>query len=106
MLNTKQLGEKINMFCNLLFHIDDYIENIIERKDQLHVSKNIRVVLKEVISSKKILNYFINKLELISEIKEKKSEEILKKEIEYIKKINSLNFNKKYLNNINLFYNF
>ena len=105
MLNTKQLGEKINMFCNLLFHIDDYIENIIERKDQLHVSKNIRVVLKEVISSKKILNYFINKLELISEIKEKKSEEILKKEIEYIKKINPLSFNQKYLNNINLFYN-
>ena len=27
MLTTKQIAEKINMFYNLLFHLDDYIKN-------------------------------------------------------------------------------
>ena len=57
MLTTKQIAEKIDMFNNLLFHLDDYIKNKKERKGQLHLSKNIRLVLREIISSKENANY-------------------------------------------------
>ena len=106
MSNTsKQLAEKIHMFYNLLYHIDDYIKNKKERKGQLRVSKNIRLVLREIISSKINLNYFINKEELDSYKMEKKSDEIIKQERQYIKTINPLSFNQKNLDCINLFYN-
>ena len=49
---NKQLAEKVQMFFNLLCQIDDYIRNKKERKDQLRLSKNFRLVLREVISSK------------------------------------------------------
>ena len=103
--SSKQLAEKIHMFYNLLYHIDDYIKNKKERKGQLRVSKNIRLVLREIISSKINLNYFINKEELDSYKIEKKSEEVIKKERQYIKTINPLSFNQKNLDCINLFYN-
>ena len=103
--SSKQLAEKIHMFYNLLYHIDDYIKNKKERKGQLRVSKNIRLVLREIISSKINLNYFINKEELDSYKIVKKSEEIIKKERQYIKTINPLSFNQKNLDCINLFYN-
>ena len=103
--SSKQLAEKIHMFYNLLYHIDDYIKNKKERKGQLRVSKNIRLILREIISSKINLNYFINKEELDSYKIEKKSEEIIKKERQYIKTINPLSFNQKNLDCINLFYN-
>ena len=93
------------MFYNLLYHIDDYIKNKKERKGQLRVSKNIRLILREIISSKINLNYFINKEELDSYKIDKKSEEIIKKERQYIKTINPLSFNQKNLDCINLFYN-
>ena len=102
---SKQLAEKIHMFYNLLYHIDDYIKNKKERKGQLRVSKNIRLILREIISSKINLNYFINKEELNSYKIEKKSEEVIKEERQYIKKINPLSFNQKNLDCINLFYN-
>jgi len=102
---SKQLAEKIHMFYNLLYHIDDYIKNKKERKGQLRVSKNIRLVLREIISSKINLNYFINKEELDSYKIEKKSEDIIQKEKQYIKTINPLSFNQKNLDCINLFYN-
>lgn len=104
MLTTKQIAEKINMFNNLLFHLDDYIKNKKERKGQLHLSKNIRLVLREIISSKANVNYFINKEEI--DLQNNKNKLYTKKPTqEYIKKINPLSFNQKNLNTINLFYN-
>ena len=108
MITTKEIAEKIHMFYNLLYHLDDYIKNKKERKGQLHLSKNIRLVLREVISSKNNLKYFINKEEIDSHFfdlmlskKSKKQEEIFKN----IKIITPLSFNQKNLNTINLFYN-
>ena len=104
MLTTKQIAEKINIFYNLLFHMDDYIKNKKERKGQLHLSKNIRLVLREIISSKINVNYFINKEEI--DLHNNKNQLYPKKSTqEYIKKINPLSFNQKNLNTINLFYN-
>jgi hypothetical protein len=51
MITSKELAETILMFYNLLYHLDDYIKNKKERKQQLKTSKNIRLVLREVISS-------------------------------------------------------
>ena len=105
MSNTKQLADKINMFCNLVFHIDDYINNVYQKKDQSYVSKSIRLVLREVISSKINLKFFINKEEVEPSKNEKILEEKIQKENKYIKKINPLSFNQKNLGTINLFYN-
>ena len=105
MSNTKQLADKINMFCNLVYHIDDYIHNVYQKKDQSYVSKNIRLVLREVISSKINLKFFINKEEVEPSKNEKILEEKIQKENKYIKKINPLSFNQKNLGTINLFYN-
>ena len=105
MSNSKQLADKINMFCNLVFHIDDYINNVYQKKDQSYVSKSIRLVLREVISSKINLKFFINKEEVEPSKNEKILEEKIQKENKYIKKINPLSFNQKNLGTINLFYN-
>ena len=104
--NSKQslLTERVKIFHNLLCHIDDYINNKKERKGQLRLPKSIRLVLREVISSKINLNYFINKIE-IDHKTENNSEEIIEKEKEYLQKINPLGFNQKNLETINLFYN-
>ena len=104
MLTSKQIAEKIDMFYNLLFHLDDYIKNKKERKGQLHLSKNIRLVLREVISSKINVTYFINKEEI--DLQNNNNQLYHKKSTyEYIKKINPLSFNQKNLNTINLYYN-
>ena len=106
MSNTKQLADKINMFCNLVYHIDDYINNVYQKKDQSYVSKNIRLVLREVISSTINLKFFINKEEIERSKNEKiLEEEKIQKKSKYIKKINPLSFNQKNLDTINLFYN-
>ena len=105
MSNSKQLADKINMFCNLVYHIDDYINNVFQKKDQSYVSKSIRLVLREVISSKINLKFFINKEEVEPSKNEKILEEKIQKENKYIKKINPLSFNQKNLGTINLFYN-
>ena len=105
MSNSKQLADKISMFCNLVYHIDDYINNVFQKKDQSYVSKSIRLVLREVISSKINLKFFINKEEVEPSKNEKILEEKIQKENKYIKKINPLSFNQKNLGTINLFYN-
>ena len=102
---NKILAEKVQMFFNLLYQIDDYIHNKKERKDQLRLSKNFRLVLREVISSKILLNILINNEDLIENYTVKNTVEEEKKEKTYIKSINPLSFNQKNLNNINLFYN-
>ena len=108
MITSKELAEKIHMFYNLLYHLDDYIKNKKERKGQLRLSKNIRLVLREVISSKNNVKYFINKEEIDTHLgkllitkKTKKEEELYN----YIKTMTPLSFNQKNLNTINLFYN-
>ena len=102
---NKAIAEKIQMFTNLIFHIDDYIRNKKERKGQLNVSKNIRQVLREVISSIVNLKYFINNVVIGSDEQEKRSVEEINNQKVYIKTINPLSFNQKNLNNIDLFYN-
>ena len=102
---NKEIEEKIQMFTNLIFHIDDYIRNKKERKGQLNVSKNTRQVLREVISSIVNLKFFINNVIIGSDELEKKSNEEINNQKIYIKTINPLSFNQKNLNNINLFYN-
>ena len=107
MITSKKIAEKVHMLYNLLFHLDDYIKNKKERRGQLRVSKNIRLILREIISSKINLNYFINKEELDSyrDLISKKNDEKFEIEKKYIKKINPLSFNQKNLKTINLFYN-
>ena len=39
MKTTKEIAEKIFMFNNLLYHLDDYIQNKKERKGQLYIPK-------------------------------------------------------------------
>lgn len=107
MITSKDIAEKIHMFYNLLYHLDDYIKNKKERKGQLRVSKDIRLILREIISSKINLNYFINKEELDSynDLIKKENEDTIEKEKKYIKQINPLSFNQKNLETISLFYN-
>ena len=108
MITSKEIAEKIHMFYNLLYHLDDYIKNKKERKGQLHLSKSLRLVLREVISSKNNLKYFLNKEEIdshlskyISNLKIKKDDEKFKT----MKSITPLSFNQKNLNTISYFYN-
>lgn len=111
MITSKEIAEKIKMFYNLLYHLDDYIQNKKERKGQLHLSKSIRLVLREIISSKNNFKYFLNKEEIDSQlsklllsrvkIKIKREDESYKN----MKSIRPLSFNQKNLNTINLFYN-
>ena len=101
---NKIIAEKIQMFFNLIFHIDDYIKNKKERKDQLNVSKSIRLILREIITSKVNLNLLITNVDLKPDNTKKKSKEEIQQEKAYIKAINPLSFNQKNLNNINLFY--
>ena len=105
MITSKQMAEKFHMFINLLNHLEDYIRNKKERKDQLNVPKNVRIVLREVISSKITLHYFINKEEFSTKnYISSKSNEQIRNEIKYIKKVNPMSFNQKYLENTNFFY--
>jgi hypothetical protein len=96
------------MFYNLLYHLDDYIKNKKERKGQLHLSKSLRLVLREVISSKNNLKYFLNKEEIDSHLSKYISNLKIKKEDEKFKTMKSitpLSFNQKNLNTISYFYN-
>jgi hypothetical protein len=103
MTSTKEIFEKIHIFFNLLYHLDDYIKNKSEKKGQLRVSKNTRLILREIISSKINLNYFINNEEIDSLINlmPKKDKRVQK----YIQQINPLSFNQNNLDTISLFYN-
>ena len=108
MITSKEIAEKIHMFYNLLYHLDDYIKNRKERKGQLHLSKSLRLVLREVISSKNNLKYFLNKEEIDSHLSKYISNLKIKKEDEKFKTMKSitpLSFNQKNLNTISYFYN-
>ena len=108
MSTSKEVAEKIHMFNNLLYHLDDYIKNKKERKGQLHLLKSIRLVLREIISSKKSIKYFLSKEDIdlhlgifLDAKKTKKEDESYKK----MKSITPLGFNQKNLNTLNYFYN-
>ena len=108
MITSKEIAEKIHMFYNLLYHLDDYIKNKKERKGQLHLSKSLRLVLREVISSKNNLKYFLNKEEIDLHLSKYMSNLKIKKEDEKFKTMKSitpLSFNQKNLNTISYFYN-
>ena len=108
MITSKEIAEKIHMFYNLLYHLDDYIKNKKERKGQLHLSKSLRLVLREVISSKNNLKYFLNKEEIDSHLSKYISNLKIKKEDEKFKTMKSitpLSFNQKNLKTISYFYN-
>ena len=107
MITSKELAERILMFYNLLYHLDDYIKNKKERKQQLKTSKNIRLVLREVISSIKNVKYFINKEEIDTNLVKllAASKGVKEKEIQKdYKNLTPLSFNQKNLKTINFFY--
>ena len=106
MITSKELAERILMFYNLLYHLDDYIKNKKERKQQLKTSKNIRLVLREVISSIKNVKYFINKEEIDTNLVKllAASKGVKEKEIQKdYKNLTPLSFNQKNLKTINFF---
>ena len=107
MITSKEIGEKILMFNNLLYHLDDYIRNKKERKGQLQIPKSLRLVLREIISSKKNIKYFLSKEEIDLRLgvllpikKAKKSDEPFK----IMKTITPFSFNQKNLDTLNFFY--
>ena len=107
MITSKELAEKIHMFYNLLYHLDDYIKNKKERKGQLHLNKNIRLVLREVISSKANIKYFIAKEEIDSFLSGLFDKKVKLSDINLEEKalITPLSFNQKNMDTVNLFFN-
>ena len=108
MITSKEVAEKIIMFNNLLYHLDDYIENKKERKSQLHLPKSLRLVLREIISSKKNIKYFLSKEEIDLHLGNLLQPRKIQKESESFKKMKSitpLSFNQKNLDTLNFFYN-
>ena len=99
MTSNKIIAEKINVFLNLLFHLEDYITNKQIREDQLHISDNVKNVLTEVLNSEIVKNYFCKASNI-----EKSENKLPEDDIIYIKKINPQSFNQKNLETLNYFY--
>ena len=113
MLPNKVLAEKITVFLNLIFHLEDYRTNQNEREDQLHVCGNAKTVLREILSSKKIIHYLTcsddpyNNYKKINEtetVKEFKYMNLTEDKINYIKKVNPQSFNQNSLMQYNFFF--
>ena len=111
MASNKIIAEKINIFLNLLFHLEDYMNNQQVREEQLHISNNVKIILKEVADSPKIKDYFFKGADSNHEIEEKEIEpefrlmKLTDEKIRYIKKANPQSFNQKDLQLLNYFYN-
>ena len=112
MTTNKIIAEKINVFLNLLFHLEDYITNKQQREEQLHVSEIIKTVLNEVSSSEIIKNFFYKGADINNEIiendkldKEFRINKLTEGKIKYLKKVNPQSFNQKNLETLNFFYN-
>ena len=111
MTTNKTIAEKINVFLNLLFHLEDYVTNQKQREEQLHINEIIKMVLGEVASSEKVKNFFyreaeINNKEIVDEKENQfKSLRLTEDKIKYIKKVNPQSFNQKSLETVNYFYN-
>ena len=99
MSQKKNVSRSVQIFCNMLIHLDDYIKFMRERKSHINFSKNISSVLKEVITSKVCLKYFFEQ-DLYSSTKKGhliQSKSLNEETKNYIKKINPLGFNQKNL---------
>ena len=111
MITNKVIAEKINVFLNLLFHLEDYINNQKIREEQLHISENVKYVLSEVAYSQKVKDYFYHGADANHDHDESEIEAIFKPmtltedKIKYIKKVNPQGFNQKNLELLNFFYN-
>ena len=68
MTTNKIIAEKINVFLNLLFHLEDYITNQQVREEQLHISNNVKLVLSEVAQSPKVKEYFFKGADVNREV--------------------------------------
>ena len=107
MITSKQIAEKILMFNNLLYHLDDYVRNKKERKSQLQIPKSLRLVLREIISSKKNIKYFLSKEEIdlrLGALLPIKKQKKLDEPYKIMKAISPFGFNQKNLNTLNFFY--
>ena len=111
MTTNKIIAEKINVFLNLLFHLEDYINNQQQREEQLHISEQVKIILNEVASSERDKQFFYrgadmnNKTEEDNEIEyEFKLNKLTENKIKYIKRINPQSFNQKNLEVVNYFY--
>ena len=111
MTTNKIIAEKINVFLNLLFHLEDYINNQQQREEQLHISEQVKIILNEVASSERDKQFFYrgadmnNKTEEDNEIEQEfKLNKLTENKIKYIKRINPQSFNQKNLEVVNYFY--
>ncbi len=111
MITNKVIAEKINVFLNLLFHLEDYINNQKIREEQLHISDNVKNILSEVAYSEKVKDYFFHGADANHDHDESEVDPIFKPmtltedKINYIKKANPQGFNQKNLELLNFFYN-
>ena len=111
MTTNKIIAEKINVFLNLLFHLEDYITNQQVREEQLHISNNVKLILSEVAQSPKVKEYFFKGADVNREGDDNEIEpefrimRLTEDKIRYIKKANPQSFNQKNLQLLNYFYN-
>lgn len=110
MTTNKVIAEKINIFLNLLFHLEDYISNQKIREEQLHISKNIKDMLAEISDSHILKDYFFHGADMNNNedndiVPEFKPMRLTENKIKYIKKVNPQSFNQKNLDLLNFFYN-
>ena len=111
MTTNKIIAEKINVFLNLLYHLEDYITNQQIREEQLHISNNVKLILSEVADSPKVKAYFYKGVDINREYEDNEIEpefkimRLTEDKIKYIKKANPQSFNQKNLQLLNYFYN-
>ena len=111
MTTNKIIAEKINVFLNLLYHLEDYITNQQVREEQLHISNNVKLILGEVADSPKVKEYFYKGVDINHEYEDNEREpefrimRLSEEKIKYIKKANPQSFNQKNLQLLNYFYN-
>ena len=111
MTTNKIIAEKINVFLNLLFHLEDYITNQKVREEQLHISDNVKQVLSEVSNSPTVKKYFFKGTDVNLEYEDNDVEpefrimRLTEDKIKYIKMVNPQSFNQKNLELLNFFYN-
>jgi len=112
MTTNKIIAEKINVFLNLLFHLEDYITNQEQREEQLHINEIVKSILREVASSETVKKFFYRGADINNETVDENEFEhefivdrLTEEKIKYIKKVNPQSFNQKNLEVINYFYN-
>ena len=112
MTTNKIIAEKINVFLNLLFHLEDYITNQEQREEQLHINEIVKNILREVASSETVKKFFYRGADINNETVDENEFEpefivdrLTEEKIKYIKRVNPQSFNQKNLEVVNYFYN-